>query len=80
MTTNAENLSLQEAYLAMFEFIVELYQRTQSDELGSLLGDLSLLPDGTTADPAAWRDWLRCVEKARRGGIDASLVITPPSP
>ncbi|CAM2157420.1 conserved hypothetical protein [Paraburkholderia tropica] len=80
MTIQTDRLTLQEAYLSMFEFLVELYQRTKSDELGSMLGDLSLLEDGTTADPAAWGDWLKCVEKARRGGIDASLGITPPHP
>ena len=78
MTLDSERLTLHEAYLAMYEFIVELYQRTNSGDLGSLLGDISLLSDGTTADPAAWRDWLQCVEKARRGGIDAGLVITRP--
>ncbi|WP_090685956.1 hypothetical protein [Paraburkholderia phenazinium] len=78
MTTDTDRLTLQEAYLSMFEFIVELYQRTRSDDLGAMLGDLSLLADGTTADPAAWGDWLKCVEKARRRGVDASLVITPP--
>ena len=58
MTDHTDHLSLQEAYLSMFEFIVELYKRTKSDDLGAILGDLSLLPDGTTADPAAWNDWL----------------------
>lgn len=76
---NANNLTLQEGYLAMFEFLVDLYQRTESDEIGAVLGDLSLLSDGTTADPAAWGDWVRCVEKARRGGIEASLNLTPPN-
>lgn len=56
-----------------------LYQRTRSDELGSLLGDLSLLEDGITADPAAWGDWLRCIEKVRRGGVDADLKLKPPA-
>lgn len=78
MSEHADRLSFQEAYLAMYEFLIELYQRTQSDELGSLLGDLSLLEDGTTVDPAAWGDWLRCVEKARRGGVDANLALKPP--
>ena len=80
MTNHTDHLSLQEAYLSMFEFIVELYKRTKSDDLGAILGDLSLLPDGTTADPAAWSDWLRCVEKVRRDGVDANLAITPPHP
>ena len=78
MNVQSDSVSLKEAYLARYEFLVELYERTQSDELGSLLGDLSLLADGTTADPAAWGDWLRCVEKARGGGVDASLVLDPP--
>lgn len=50
------DLTLQEAYLAMYEFLVQLYRRTRSDELGSLLGDLSVLEDGKPADPASWRD------------------------
>jgi hypothetical protein len=77
-TMSTDQLTLQEAYLSMFEFIVELYNRTKSDELGALLGDLSLLDDGSTADPAAWEDWLRCVEKARQNKIDANLKINPP--
>lgn len=78
MNVQPDSVTLREAYLAMYEFLVELYQRTQSDELGSLLGDLSLLPDGTTADPAAWGDWLRCIERARGGRVDVSLVLPPP--
>jgi len=73
-----DRLSLKEAYLAMFEFLDRLYERTKSDALGSVLGDLSLLPDGSTADPAAWGDWLRCVEKAQQDNVDASLSIAPP--
>jgi hypothetical protein len=78
MTIQTDRLTLHEAYLSMFEFLVELYRRTNSDELGAILGDLSLLENGLTADPAAWGDWLRCVEKSRRGETDSSLVITPP--
>jgi hypothetical protein len=74
-----ERLSLQEAYLAMFEFLAKVYERTKSDELGALLGEMSLLSDGTTADPAIWRDWLRCVEKSRRGDVPAKLKFMPPS-
>src|SRR4051794_5539146 len=37
---NAENLTPELAYLAMYEFLAELYQRTKSDELGSLLGSM----------------------------------------
>ena len=78
MNTQTDSVTIKAAYLAMYEFLVELYERTQSDELGSLLGDLSLLADGTTADPAAWNDWLRCIEKARGGRVDARLELDPP--
>ena len=44
-------------------FLEEFYNRTQSDDVGGLLGDLILLKDGSTADPAAWYDWVECVEK-----------------
>lgn len=46
------------AYKAMIRFLEKYYERTNSDDIGSLLGDLQLLSDGSTADPAAWNDWI----------------------
>lgn len=51
-----------EAYQAMFNFLEAHYNRTKSDDIGSLLGDLQLLDDKQPADPAAWRDWLEAVQ------------------
>lgn len=53
------------AFEAMRLFLEAFYERTKSDDVGALLGDLRLLDDGKTADPAAWSDWLDCVEKVR---------------
>jgi hypothetical protein len=59
-----EKLSLIQAYKAMFAFICSYYFRKgEPDELGSLLGDIQLWEDGTTADPASWYDWLKAVDK-----------------
>jgi len=41
------------------------YERTLSDDVGSLMGDLQLVGTDTTADPAAWQDWERALERAR---------------
>ncbi len=57
------NLNEKQAFLAMFYFLDDYYDKTSSDEIGSLLGDLSLLPDGKPADPAAWEDWKKAVRK-----------------
>ena len=72
---NNPKLTTQEAYLAMYEFLGELYRRTKSDELGALLGGMSFLADGETADPAAWKDWLKCVQRILDGGGDAQLNL-----
>lgn len=50
-------LTPRQAYLIMFEFLWQYYQRGQSNEIGGLLGDLSLLADGSSADPAQLADW-----------------------
>jgi hypothetical protein len=50
-----------EAFKAMVRFLESYYQRTESDDIGSLLGDLQLLQDGGTADPAAWQDWILAI-------------------
>ena len=63
------------AYLAMFDFLEQRYESTRSDDIGALLGSMSLLNDGGTADPALWSDWLTSVQKAQRGAVDALLEL-----
>lgn len=69
-----EQLDLQIAYKAMYEFLVGYYDRTGSDDVGALLGSMSLLSDGSTADPACWQDWLDSIDKAK-SGADVSLGL-----
>jgi hypothetical protein len=56
-------LSDRQAYEAMFSFLEELYERTHYDEIGALLGQIQMMSDGGSADPAMWHDWLRCVRQ-----------------
>ena len=67
----------EQAYAAMFHFLEDLYFRTKSDDVGSLLGSMSLLPDGGTADPAVAKDWQKAVQFAIDGGKAANLEIIP---
>lgn len=71
-----ELLSVTDAYKAMYHFLNKTYQLTHSDDIGSLLGWMSTLDDGTTADPAIWDDWLEAVDAVTKGSIDTHLVIT----
>ncbi|MEH2237383.1 hypothetical protein [Nostoc sp.] len=71
------NLTEKEAYAAMYAYLVSVYDRTQSDDLGGLLGDMSTLGDGETADPAVWHEWLGCVNQVKQGKVDTSLRIQP---
>ena len=61
-------MSPEIAYAAMFYFLKDLYTRTQSDEIGSLLGSMSLREDGRPWDRAFEADWQRAVEKAIKMG------------
>ncbi|AUM95028.1 hypothetical protein ACFLKB_04845 [Clostridium sp. FAM 1755] len=54
-------LNEKDAFRAMVLFLEKFYERTSSDDVGALLGDLQILEDGTTADPAAWCDWIKCL-------------------
>ena len=60
-TTPESPLTYRQAYFVMFEFLRRHYERGPSDEIGGLLGSLSLLPDGSPADPAMWPDWEQAV-------------------
>jgi hypothetical protein len=66
-----------QAYAAMFHFLKQLYNRTKSDELGGLLGDLSMLEDGHPADPAVWNDWQQAVKFAIEGNQADRLRLRP---
>ncbi len=69
------NLTIQEAYKAMYAYLEQLYISTKSDELGSLLGSMSVIADGETADPAVWKDWLKAVEKIKSVSFDMELNL-----
>ena len=64
-----------EAYSAMFAFLEMRYEMTTSDDLAGLLGSLSLLPDGSPADPAVWQDWIVAVDKAKAGRVDSDMKL-----
>lgn len=70
-----DRLDIRIAYAAMYEFLVGYYERTKSDDVGALLGSMSLLDDGETADPAIWQDWLESIEKAKEHAVDQSLGL-----
>jgi hypothetical protein len=58
-------LTEKQAFEAMVKFLEGFFIRTGSDDVGALLGDLQFLADSHTADPAAWNDWLDCIEKVK---------------
>jgi hypothetical protein len=67
------NLTEKEAYTAMYAYLVKIYEITKSDDLGSLLGSMSTLANGETADPAIWDDWLKCIEEVKKGKVNIEL-------
>ncbi|MFA6066166.1 MAG: hypothetical protein WC707_03220 [Candidatus Babeliaceae bacterium] len=56
-------LTKLQAFNVMRKFLENYYEKTLSDDIGALLGDLQLLQDNRTADPAAWNDWLNCINQ-----------------
>jgi len=65
-TEKMEPLDPEQAYLAMFEFIKEYWERVgRPAEIGDLLGRMQCTPDAGTADPEMWKRWLAAVEKVQ---------------
>lgn len=58
-----DNITRLQAFNAMRTFLEMYYERTQSDDVASLLGDLQLVAKNATADPAAWHDWIIALER-----------------
>jgi len=70
-----KQLTEHQAFLAMFAFLEHQWRLRGSDDLAALLSDLSLLPDGSTADPAMKEDWALAMSAAISGGVDARLQL-----
>ena len=69
------NLTEEQAFLAMYSFLDEYYQMIKSDDVGALLGSMSLLNDGGTVDPAIKSAWKTAVKRALDGKINAQLGL-----
>ena len=64
-------MTTKEAFLAMTYFLMGYYERTNSSDIGSLLGDIMLLKGReATMDPAAWDDWLEAVDKVQKVNVE----------
>ena len=68
-------LTEEQAYAAMFRFLECYYDRTNSDEIGGLLGTMSMLDDGFPADIAVRTEWQEAIKYSRRGGKPAPLTL-----
>jgi len=68
-------LTVHQAYNAMFRFLEKEYEQTQSDDIGALLGSMSLLEDGSPADPAVKDEWSEAVALALEGSVHTTLNL-----
>jgi hypothetical protein len=66
-------LTTMEAYAAMYAYLEIFYARTKSDDVGGLLGSMSLLADGSTADPAILKEWAECIRRVKNNEISITL-------
>lgn len=58
------NVTHDEAYLTAYAFLNQFWEDRRGDfddDLPVLLGAMTLLDDGQSADPAQWFDWLACL-------------------
>lgn len=58
-------LTPKEAFEAMTMFLDMFYNDTQSDDVGALLGGMTMNEDGQTFDPAYWHEWMECIQRVK---------------
>lgn len=57
-----DRLTPDQAHRAMRAYLEQQAARAPEIDVAQVLSDSQMLPDGRSADPAAWREWLDCVE------------------
>ncbi|MBB1089101.1 hypothetical protein H4F99_11480 [Lysobacter sp. SG-8] len=73
MTAQAQ-LTQEQAYMAMFVFLDKQFS-LGCEELGGILGSMSLLQDGSPADQAFIQDWQEAVAAALSGNAAAQVRL-----
>jgi len=68
---SSQALTPEQAYLAMFAFLQNYWERGRSDDIAALLGSMSLLADGKPTDRAIASDWNEAVRIAVSAKLDA---------
>lgn len=63
---DSQNITTQQAYAAMLAFLEDYYERTNSDDIGALLGDLQMDENNVPFDPAVVNDWQIAINKVRQ--------------
>lgn len=58
-----DKLTPDQAYRAMRTFLERQHELNRNVEAAQVLSDTQMLPDGRSADPAALREWLECVDE-----------------
>jgi len=62
-----EQITVEQAYRAMLCLLQDILRRGNVDVEWLFFSYAGLLTDGCPADPAAWDDWLKAIEDAKRG-------------
>lgn len=63
---NNEWLTQLQAFNAMREFLKIYHDQTHSNDVGSILSDSAILPNGNTVNPVAWTNWMKCIDAVLR--------------
>lgn len=72
---NELKVSSLEAYKAMYKFLEREYSLTNSDDIGGLLGSMSLLEDGGSADPDMKASWDEILLDVAQNDANINLTI-----
>ncbi len=68
------DLTIKEAYLAMYQFMATIIRRDGNEEFLHMIGGMSFLQDGSTADLGMWHLWKQAIGRIGRSLTDHLTV------
>lgn len=69
-----EKLTMTQAFNAMRNFFEGYCKRTNSDDFRTLLSGMDFLSDGGTVEPAAWKNWTKCVNDIQNKNSESTAT------